>query len=160
VSFFLIFGFLTCFSPLVLQSLKSLILADSVVFMSKKGSINTFDIDIVSSGDMLLKSDSVYVALFMDNIHWICIGNNNLKVFLQITTMVFNCWIEIDWIWSRFKHSILRSYIKWRFFVFAALLKQQNEKNQNKNTGLFINIKQKIKSSFFFVCLGLKFVKK
>jgi hypothetical protein len=40
------------------------------------------------------------------------------------------------------KHSILRSYIKWGFFVVAALLikaKQQHGKNQNKNTGLFIN---------------------
>jgi hypothetical protein len=34
------------------------------------------------------------------------------------------------------------SYIIWRFFVVATLLikaKQQHGKNQNKNTGLFIN---------------------
>jgi hypothetical protein len=40
------------------------------------------------------------------------------------------------------KQRILRSYIKWRFFVVAALLikaKQQHGINQNKNTGLFIN---------------------
>jgi hypothetical protein len=60
-------------------------------------------------------------------------------------------------------HSILlRSYIKWRFFVVPALLikaKQQYEKYQNKNTGFFNKLygfcccayqnKQKIKSSFF-----------
>jgi hypothetical protein len=43
---------------------------------------------------------------------------------------------------ARPKHSILRSYINWRSFVVAALLKQpkqQHGKNQNKNTGLFIN---------------------
>jgi hypothetical protein len=43
---------------------------------------------------------------------------------------------------SRPEHSLLRSYIKRRFFVVAALLikaKKQHGKNQNKNTGLFIN---------------------
>jgi hypothetical protein len=43
---------------------------------------------------------------------------------------------------TRPKHNILRSYIKWRFFVDAALLikvKPQHGKNQNKNTGMFIN---------------------
>jgi hypothetical protein len=53
--------------------------------------------------------------------------------------------------------------------VVADLLikpKQQHGKNQNKNTGLFINcmdivvVKQKINSSFFFVCLGLGFIGK
>jgi hypothetical protein len=40
------------------------------------------------------------------------------------------------------KQSILRSYIKWRFYIVSALLikaKQQHGKNQNKNTDLFIN---------------------
>jgi hypothetical protein len=59
------------------------------------------------------------------------------------------------------------SYINWRFFVVAALPikpKQQHEKAQNKNTGLFINCmdfvvlrtknKQKITSSFFLSMLG------
>jgi hypothetical protein len=32
---------------------------------------------------------------------------------------------------------------------------QQHGKNENKNTGLFINCMEKIKSSFFFVMLGL-----
>jgi hypothetical protein len=54
-----------------------------------------------------------------------------------------------------------------RFFVVAALLitpKQQHGKNQNKNTGLFINCMDfvvvltkinKKKTVIFFVCLGL-----
>jgi hypothetical protein len=52
-------------------------------------------------------------------------------------------------------------------FVVASLLikpKQQHGKNQNKNTGLFINcmdfvvrtkIKKKLNRNFIFVCLGL-----
>jgi hypothetical protein len=45
-------------------------------------------------------------------------------------------------IFTRPKHSILRSYINWRFVVVAALLikaKYQQWKTDNKNTGLFIN---------------------
>jgi hypothetical protein len=65
----------------------------------------------------------------------------------------------------RLKHSILRSYIK---FVVAAVLikaKYQHSKNDNKNTGLFINcmgvvvVRIKINNekyrNFFLLCLGL-----
>jgi hypothetical protein len=64
----------------------------------------------------------------------------------------------------RLKHTILRSYIDWRFFVVAALLikpKQQHGKNQNcfvyKLYGFCCHAyqnKQK-KIVIFFICLGL-----
>jgi hypothetical protein len=68
---------------------------------------------------------------------------------------------------TRPNHSKLRSYIKWRFFVVAAMLikpKQQHEKDQNINTSLFINCmdffccayrnKQKNKIVIFMGMLG------
>jgi hypothetical protein len=53
-------------------------------------------------------------------------------------------------------HSILRSYIKWRFCCCCCLLikaKQKHGKNENKNTDLFINCMD-------FVVVGTKINKK
>jgi hypothetical protein len=69
-------------------------------------------------------------------------GKARIKFNIPKNATLFGELIFMIIFYSRPKHSILRSYIKWRFFIFAALLikaKQQHGKNQNKNTGLFIN---------------------
>jgi lysylphosphatidylglycerol synthetase-like protein (DUF2156 family) len=71
--------------------------------------------------------------------------SSKIHVFISTTKPKFHLTqqeLPFSLIYARPKHSILRSFINWRFFVVAALLikpKQQHGKNQNKNTGFYIN---------------------
>jgi hypothetical protein len=71
---------------------------------------------------------------------------SNLKLYWFFKKVSFWCVFQessLEQVFTAKKYyKKLWPYIKWRFFVVAALLikvKQQHGKNQNKNTGLFIN---------------------